>query len=109
KRWEEQGRQHGREEGRAQGLQRGLRRGRAEVSLKQLRLRFGSVPAEAQQRVERASAEELDRWTERVLTAGSLEHVAALSSRVTRASRRGRRFRRGRCGPRRARRRSGRT
>jgi hypothetical protein len=44
---------------------------------KQLTLRFGTLPADAEQRIKRASLVELERWAERVLTARSLDAVLA--------------------------------
>jgi hypothetical protein len=38
-------------------------------------LRFGELPADAEQRLERASLARLERWAERVLTADSLAAV----------------------------------
>lgn len=67
------------DEGRQEGLQKGLRRGnkqgRADTVLKQLRLKFGPLPADVVKRVQTAAKKELDRWTERVLTESSLEGV----------------------------------
>ena len=58
-----------------QGRQEGLQEGRAEVVLKQLKLKFRKLPAGTTARVRNASNEELDRWTERVLTASTLAEV----------------------------------
>jgi len=38
-------------------------------------LKFGDLPQSAQLRITRAAEEELDRWTERVLSAETLEAV----------------------------------
>jgi hypothetical protein len=43
--------------------------------LKQLTLKFGSLPPWAEKRIETAGLEELDRWAERVLTATSLDEI----------------------------------
>ena len=51
--------------------------GVAETLLKQFRLKFGRLSAKARQRVEGASAEQLDAWTGAVLTADSLDEVFA--------------------------------
>ncbi|MBI5498512.1 MAG: Rpn family recombination-promoting nuclease/putative transposase [Deltaproteobacteria bacterium] len=69
----EQGRQRGLQQGLHQGLQQGLR----QVLVKLLRIRFGELPHHVVQRVESASADELDRWTERVVAADHLEAVFA--------------------------------
>lgn len=63
----ERGRTEGRVEGRAEG--------RAELLLKQLDLRFGTVPTDVVDRLRGASASQLDLWAERVLTATSLDDV----------------------------------
>ncbi|MCC7278878.1 MAG: hypothetical protein IT487_11265, partial [Chromatiaceae bacterium] len=43
----------------------------------QLRLRFGDLPVAVQQRIEAADADTLLLWSERVLTAQTLEEVLA--------------------------------
>jgi hypothetical protein len=50
----------------------GEAKGRAEIVLRQLTLRFGSIPDAVRARIEGASIEELDGIAERLLTAGSL-------------------------------------
>lgn len=67
----EKGRKQGRREGVAQGVVQGQRR----ILLAQLEARFGAVPATTTERVEAASAAELDRWARRVLTASTLDEV----------------------------------
>jgi len=62
-------------QGEAKGEARGEARGRATLLLKQLALRFGSLPDESIDRVRSASIEELDRIAERILTANSIEEV----------------------------------
>lgn len=52
-----------------------ISQGRAETVLKLLQLKFGSVPAEAEQRVRSASLDELDRFAEQLLSADSLEEA----------------------------------
>ena len=61
----------------AEGRIEGETKGRAETLLKLLRLRFASVPDSAAERVTHADAATLDRWVERVLTAGSVDDVLA--------------------------------
>jgi predicted transposase/invertase (TIGR01784 family) len=61
----------GREEGREEGRQEGERL----LLLRQLAAKFGALPNEARARVEQASASELERWAERVLSAPSLADV----------------------------------
>lgn len=62
------------QEGFLKGQQEGMRRVR-ELVLKLLRLKFGNVPASVVARVKAATDTDLDRWTERVLTANSLAGV----------------------------------
>lgn len=68
---------------RAEGEARGEARGRAEgeaiakrsMLAKQLRLKFGELSAESVARLEKATDEELELWTESVLTASSLDEL----------------------------------
>jgi hypothetical protein len=62
---------------RAAGRLEGRREGEAEMLLRLLRLRFGSMPAEVTTRVTTADPETLLRWSERVLSASTLEAVFA--------------------------------
>jgi len=68
-------RQQGLQEGLQDGLQKGRQQYAREVVLKLLRLKFGRVPAAATARVRAAAEPELNRWAERVLTAGSVAEV----------------------------------
>jgi flagellar biosynthesis/type III secretory pathway protein FliH len=70
-RWNRQIREEGREEGRQEGRQEG----EARVVLRQLRLKFGPLPPEVEERVRSADADRLLEWSERVLTAERLENV----------------------------------
>jgi len=74
-RWKEEGRRMGRQEGRMEGRLRTLRR--------QLELRFGPLDDSLLAQLEGADEEELDRYTERVLTAGTVGEVF-VASRVAR-------------------------
>jgi hypothetical protein len=84
----QEGREEGRTEGERIGERRGARRGarkgrtegRAEILLKQLAARFGSVPTEAKAQVLAAKQPTLDRWALRVLTAPSLQAVLGAST-----------------------------
>ncbi len=58
-----------------QGERTGERNAERRVLLKQLRLRFGELPAAVVARVEAAEMPELDAWTERFVTASRLEDV----------------------------------
>ena len=58
--------------GRSQGLAEGLTEGLAKGVTLQLRLRFGPVPAWAQERIDAAPQEQLLGWMASILTVGSL-------------------------------------
>lgn len=73
----EEGRQEGRQEGRREGQQEGIQRGEARILTAQLRLRFGDLPAALHQRIETADADTLLRWSERVVTAATLDEILA--------------------------------
>jgi len=64
-------------EGRAEGEQVGLRKGELAVLLRQLTSKFGPLPAEVVDRLERADVDQLLGWGVRVLTAKSLDEVFA--------------------------------
>ena len=51
--------------------------GKREMLLFQLRQRFGRLPAATAARIEKATADELNVWSTRVLTASSLGDVLA--------------------------------
>jgi uncharacterized protein DUF4351 len=59
------------------GEDRGRLAGEAKIVLKQLALRFGPVSEDVVARVRSASEAQLERWSERVLTARSLDGVFA--------------------------------
>lgn len=66
-RWNRRIREEGREEGRQEwGVQ---------MLLRQLRLKFGSLSPEVEERVRSTDAERLLEWSDRVLTAGKLSEV----------------------------------
>ena len=67
----------GKAEGRAEGKAEGRREAMAEMLVKQVRLRFKSVPERAVEKILAADARTLDRWAERVLTARSVAAVIA--------------------------------
>ena len=71
----QEGRQQGRQEGRQQGRQEGILQGEAALLRRQLVRRFGALPSWAEQRLEQANLEELERWAERVLDASTLAEV----------------------------------
>lgn len=61
--------------GRAEGEARGRAEGQRSLLLRQLTLKFGELPEPIRTRVARASADDLDRWSERILSASALEGV----------------------------------
>jgi predicted transposase/invertase (TIGR01784 family) len=67
----------GRQEGLQQGRQEGRQEGERRLVLRQLRRRFGELPEALRERVEAAQCEELERWSDRLLSAGSLDEVFA--------------------------------
>jgi hypothetical protein len=70
-------RSEGWKEGRKAGREEGRKAGERALVRKLLTLRFGKLPADAEQRLRRASLAELERWAERVLTARNLAAVFA--------------------------------
>jgi hypothetical protein len=67
-----------RQEGIEQGRREGRREGECAVLLRLLRRRFGdAVNAHIEQRIATASTEQIDTWTERVLSAATLTELLA--------------------------------
>jgi predicted transposase/invertase (TIGR01784 family) len=62
---------------RREGIQIGENRGRVAVLARQLQLKFGPLGEATQQRLEQADEALLDLWTERILSAQSLDEVFA--------------------------------
>jgi hypothetical protein len=62
-------------EGIGRGRLEGESRGRAETLLRLLRKRFGDVPDAVAERLRTAGGDDLDRWTDAVLDAPSLDAV----------------------------------
>jgi flagellar biosynthesis/type III secretory pathway protein FliH len=60
-----------------EGRQEGRQQGEAAILLRQLERKFGPLGANVRERITRADAERLLVWSERVLTATSLEEVLA--------------------------------
>lgn len=65
----------GHQEGREEGHKEGREEGQRDVLIKQLSLRFGVLPEHVLARIRNASEAQRDRWTERVLTAPTLDTV----------------------------------
>jgi hypothetical protein len=63
---------------RQEAIQEGLERGERKLLLRQLRRRFGNqVDNEIEQRLATASAEQIEIWAERVLSAATLAELLA--------------------------------
>jgi hypothetical protein len=70
--------------GRAEGLVKGRAEGKAEVVLRQLRLRFGEVPEEVRQGIVNASSDELDVFADCIIiTAANVDDVCVHPGKVT--------------------------
>ena len=69
------GMQEGIEKGMQQGLQQGMQKGEAQLLLRQLTLKFGPVPEDKQRLIESADSQQLRQWSERILTAQSMDEV----------------------------------
>ena len=64
------------EQGMQQGMQQGVQQGEVAVLLRQIKRKYGpTVAAAFQQRVEQADAETLLVWSERILTAESIDDI----------------------------------
>jgi len=63
------------EKGRQEGMQQGMQQGEARILLRQMERKFGTVSVEIRQRINQADEERLLEWSERILTANSLEEV----------------------------------
>ncbi|MGK4004523.1 DUF4351 domain-containing protein [Sorangium sp. So ce1036] len=62
-------------QGRLEGRQEGRQEGERAILLRQLRARFGELPAAAVSRLEQAESATLEQWAERVLSAKTLAEV----------------------------------
>lgn len=72
---EEEGVEKGIEKGIEKGRREGRREGEARVLERQLTVKFGRLPKDLRQRLHRASERQLLAWSERFVTADSLEAV----------------------------------
>lgn len=66
-------RAEGMEKGVEQGLQQGMHQGVESMLRKQIRMKYGAIPAWAEQQLAEASDAQLDEWVERILVSDSLE------------------------------------
>jgi hypothetical protein len=72
----EQGLERGLAQGLAQGKQIGYREGEADLLLRLIGMKFGAEAVDtARQRIDAADSDTLRRWSERILTADSLEAI----------------------------------
>ena len=77
-RWYEEGRIEGRQQGRLEGQQEGRLEGQLKTLVRQLARRFGTLDKATEARLQGATQGELDRWTDSILTARTLEEVFRL-------------------------------
>ncbi len=56
---------------------RGMLKGERNVLLRQLQRKFGALPTDSQAQIEKANAEKLMEWTDRIITANSLNEIFA--------------------------------
>ncbi|MFO1429679.1 MAG: DUF4351 domain-containing protein [Candidatus Competibacteraceae bacterium] len=75
--WLEQGRQEGLAKGHTKGHTEGLQAGERRILLRQLELRFGSLPDAYRERIATVDPDTLLVWSERVLSAHRLEEIFA--------------------------------
>jgi predicted transposase YdaD len=61
--------------GRTEGRAEGIKQGECHLLSRQLRQRFGELPAWANSRLQQATVEQLERWSLQVLEAQRLEQV----------------------------------
>ncbi|WP_428264661.1 DUF4351 domain-containing protein [Haliangium sp.] len=60
-----------------EGIKKGVAEGQRALVLRLLTRRFGAVPAKFETRVLRATHDELERWSDRILDATTLDEVFA--------------------------------
>ena len=68
-----EGMEKGMEQGLQQGMQQGMQQGVESMLRKQIRMKYGAIPAWADQQLAEASDTQLDKWVERILVSDSLE------------------------------------
>jgi len=67
--------EQGVQQGIQQGVRQGVQQGEAKILVRLLTSRFGQLPAETVRRIEAADADTLLEWSDRVLTAQTLDEV----------------------------------
>jgi len=73
--WKEQGIQQGIQQGVQQGIQQGVQSGFSEMVLRLLNKKFGPISPEVESRIKQADRDQLLLWSERILSAESVEEV----------------------------------
>ncbi len=73
----EKGKQEGKQEAKQEWKQKGKQEGMAMMLLKQSKLKFGPAPEWVETKVNQASVYQLELWTERILTASSVDDLFA--------------------------------
>jgi flagellar biosynthesis/type III secretory pathway protein FliH len=68
-------REQGMKKGMQQGMRQGMQQGEARVLVRLLQSKFGELPEARRQQIESADAQTLLEWSERALTARTLEEV----------------------------------
>ena len=63
------------EQGVEQGVQQGVQQGEARLLRRQLIRCHGNLPVSVEQRLKKATTEEIERWADKVLTAKTLDDV----------------------------------
>ena len=58
-----------------QGIQQGMQQGEAKILIRLLSRRFGELSEETRRKIESADVDTLLRWSDRVLTATTLDEV----------------------------------
>jgi predicted transposase YdaD len=76
KEWQQEWLEQGKQQGMEQGMQQGMQQGEASVLLRLVERKFGAEAAAAhRERIENADTETLLQWSERILTAASVEEL----------------------------------
>ncbi len=75
KEWTREWKQEGWQEGRQEGWQEGKQEGLATILIHLMRLKFGELDQQTLRRVHAADAEQLLVWSERILSANSIEEI----------------------------------
>lgn len=75
---EKQGFQRGIEQGIERGIERGEHKGQVQQLLRQIQLKFGDISPAHKNAIQNANSQTLLVWSERILTANSLEQLFGL-------------------------------